>query len=115
MDDITSATIVKALDALALRQAYTAQNIANAGSPGYKPVRVTFEESLRAAAREGVQAIADVAPKTEADPADTGSSSLRLDLELATAAQTAKRYGALIELLTRQMALRHAMVTEGKR
>jgi flagellar basal-body rod protein FlgB len=115
VDDITSAAIMKALDALALRQSYTAQNIANAGSPGYKPVRVTFEDSLRAAAREGIRAINDVAPKTEIDPADAGSSSLRLDLELATAAQTAKRYGALAELLSRQMALRHAMITEGRR
>jgi flagellar basal-body rod protein FlgB len=114
VDDLTSAAIIKALDSLSTRQAYTAQNIANAGSPGYKPMRVTFEDSLRAAASEGVGAIRDVEAKAEIDPA-ADSSGVRLDLELATAAQTAKRYSALVELLSRQMALRHAMVTEGKR
>jgi flagellar basal-body rod protein FlgB len=114
VDDLTATAIIKALDSLAMRQAYTAQNIANAGSPGYKPMRVTFEDSLRAAAGEGVQAIRDVEPVAEKDPA-AGTSGVRLDLELATAAQTAKRYSALVELLSRQMALRHAMVTEGKR
>lgn len=115
MDDLTSAAIIKALDALSTRQAYTAQNIANAGSPGYKPMRVSFEDSLRAAAREGVQAVRDVEPAAEVDPAAEASSGVRIDLELATAAQTAKRYGALVELLSRQIALRHAMITEGKR
>ena len=115
MDDLTSAAIIKALDALSTRQSYTAQNIANAGSPGYKPMRVTFEDSLRAAALEGVQAIRDVEPTAEADPAAETSSGVRLDLELATAAQTAKRYSALVELLSRQMALRHAIITEGRR
>jgi flagellar basal-body rod protein FlgB len=115
VDELSSTMIIKALDGLSLRQEYTAQNIANAGSPDYRPMRVTFEESLRAAARKGVEAIRDVAPEAEAAPAAPGSSGMRLDLELATAAQTAARYGALMDLLSRQLALRHATVTEGGR
>jgi len=115
VDELSSTMIIKALDGLSLRQEYTAQNIANAGSPDYRPMRVTFEESLRAAAKKGVQAIRDVAPAAEIVPVAPGSSGMRLDLELATAAQTAERYGALMNLLSRQLELRHAMITEGGR
>ena len=115
MEQVTAALIIKALDGLALRQSYTAQNIANADSPNYTPVRVTFEESLRSAARQGPGAIADVKPSAEAALDEAGSSGTRLDLELATASQTAERYGALMELLSRQLALRHALIMDGGR
>jgi flagellar basal-body rod protein FlgB len=112
VDEISSAVIIKALEGLSLRQQYTAQNIANAGSPNYTPMRVTFEESLQAAARGGLKAIHNVAPKAEAVPLEQGSSGVRLDLELATATQTASRYGALMDLLGRQLALKHALISD---
>ncbi|HEV7690388.1 MAG TPA: hypothetical protein VGO52_06185 [Hyphomonadaceae bacterium] len=112
MDEISSAVIIKALEGLSLRQQYTAQNIANAGSPNYTPMRVTFEESLQAAAKGGLSSIRHVTPKAEAVPLEEGNSGVRLDLELATATQTASRYGALMDLLGRQMALRHALISD---
>jgi flagellar basal-body rod protein FlgB len=115
VDAISSALIIKALDGLHLRQAYTAQNIANAGSPDYVPVRVSFEDELRAAATQGLDAIAGVEARVLPREASPTSPELRLDLELAEAAQTSMRWRALIDLLGRQMSLERAIVTDGRR
>lgn len=109
MDATTPVLIAKALDGLSARYLATAQNIANANSPGYRPVRVTFEAQLRAAAAQGADAVANVQPLTELAPEPMLGSEMRLDLELATASQTAMRYGALIDVLGRQMAIRRAV------
>jgi flagellar basal-body rod protein FlgB len=108
MDRISTELIAAALDGLATRQLYTAQNIANANSPGYHPVRVSFEEALRTALEKGGN-IAGVTPavSTAAD------GEMRLDMEMATAAQTAMRYGGLIDILSRQMALGRAALVWG--
>jgi flagellar basal-body rod protein FlgB len=114
MEEISFALISKALDGLNLRYLYTAQNIANANSPDYRPVRVSFEESLRAAAVRGKPAIERVEPRILTEVSLEGETTLRLDLELATASQTASRYRALIEILGRQMALHRSVVTAGR-
>lgn len=108
MDRISTELIGKALDGLAMRQLHTAQNIANANSPGYRPVRVSFEEALRAAA-SGSGPVSAVVPEISAQSGD----GMRLDMELATAAQTAMRYGGLIDILSRQMALGRAALAWG--
>ena len=109
MDDRASALLIKALDALQMRSVATAQNIANANTRGYRPVRVTFEQALAAAAPRGPAAIRAVQPQVET--LMTGDS-LRLDLEMANASATSGRYGALIELLNRRLQL-HAIATKG--
>ncbi len=114
MDEISFALISKALDGLNLRYLYTAQNIANANSPDYRPVRVSFEESLRTAAFRGPRAIETVEPRIITEASLEGQPAPRLDLELATASQTASRYRALIEILGRQMALHRSVVTGGR-
>ncbi len=102
MDTLTASVTLKALDGLTLRSIATSQNIANANTPGYRPVRVDFETALaRAAASRNGQAVAALEPSlSEAAGAD---GQLRLDLELATASATTMRYAALIEVLGRQM------------
>lgn len=108
MAQIIAGLIVKALDGLSARQLATAENIANAGSPGFRPLRVTFEQALAAAAPRGEAAIRAVAPRIEgAAPGEP----VRVDLELATASQTALRYAALSELLSRRMQLEAIAVT----
>lgn len=111
MSGIASLLVVKALDGLQARQAATAQNIANANSVGYRPVEVTFEESLRAAAASGPDAVRAVTPRTVAVG---GNASVRLDLELATAAQTAMRFSALIGVLDRQMQIARSVIAGGR-
>ncbi len=114
MPSITSILIAKALDGLSARQAATAQNIANGNSERYRPVRVTFEESLRAAAAKGPGAIARVTPRTELEPVPAFGDEMRLDLEVATASQTAMRYGALITVLESRGGLMNAVVQGGR-
>lgn len=102
---------MKALDGLTERAAVTAQNIANASTPGYRPLRVTFEQALAAAAGHGASAVEAVETKVEHDPAQP---SLRVDMEVATASQTAVRYAALIEVLNRRQAT-DALVLSGNK
>ena len=45
MDPTSAIMITKALDGLWARSLATAQNVANANSPGYRPVRVTAAQN----------------------------------------------------------------------
>lgn len=113
MDEISAALAAKALDGLYLRYQYTAQNIANANTPNYQPVRVSFEASLEAAAAKGSEAISNVIPGIRSGLQAGGSTEMRLDLELSTASQTAMRYRALLSVLDQQMALHRAVIMDG--
>ena len=113
MDPLSSVLITKALDGLSLRYMATAENIANANSLSYRPVRVSFEDALRAAASQGPAAARNVQPRIAQEaPGVTGEA--RLDLELATASETAMRYAALIDLLGRQMQISHTVIRGGQ-
>ena len=114
MASFTVMLIGKALDGLQLRQAATAQNIANGNTDSYRPIRVTFEERLREAAGKGPDAIGAVRPEIELAPMPTIASELRLDLEIATASQTALRYGALLSVLEGRGALMRSVVQGGR-
>lgn len=110
MDALSLATINKALDGLNQRYLYIAQNIANADTPDYQPVRVNFEDALREAQTGGASAVEALRPEVSVD---AGGEGVRLDLELASASQTAGRYRTLLELLGRQMALHRAALVWG--
>lgn len=114
MDPVSAALINRVLDGLSARSTAAAQNIANANSPGYRPVRVTFETALRDAAARGPEALRGVAPRFEQEPAQAPGAALRLDLELATASETAARYAALIDLMNRQVQLNRTAIRGGQ-
>jgi flagellar basal-body rod protein FlgB len=106
--------MIKALDGLTARSVVTAQNIANAGTPGYRPMRVSFEQALASAASAGAGAVRAVMPHIEVDPTAAGDSELRTDLELATASTTTARYAALVEVLNRRLQI-DALALSGAR
>src|SRR4051812_23582596 len=94
--DSTAPLVQLALDAAALRHLAISDNVANNGSPGYRPQRVNFEEQLGAAraALAGGDAVRDssirnVQPFLEPVPGATGglSSLGSLDLEVTRLAQ----------------------------
>lgn len=114
MDPVSALLINKALDALSLRATVTSQNIANANSPNYRPLRVTFEEALRTAAKRGDDAIRLVEPSVKQVETAAAGKEMRLDLELATASDTAMRYSALIDLLSRQMQISQIAIRGGQ-
>lgn len=114
MDEMSVALVAKALDGLAMRATATAQNVANANSETYSPVRVSFEDSLREAAKDGADAVRSVTPQIVHGSPASGDNQLRLDLEMATATQTSMRYAALIDVLGRQIQLERIMVRGGQ-
>jgi len=103
MSGLTSVMALKALDGLTERAAVTSENIANANTPGYRPLKVSFEESLGLAAERGADAVNAVQFKVERDTNAAEASGVRLDLQMATASMTTARYAALIQILTLQM------------
>jgi flagellar basal-body rod protein FlgB len=111
LDALTGSLIIKALDGLSERASATAENIANASTPHYRPLRVSFERALSQAASQGPEAVRGVRPEMTRAPAKDGD--MRLDLEVQTAASTALRYSALIDVLGRQMELESLAVTGG--
>lgn len=113
MDALSSVILRKALDGLAMRQMATAQNIAGASSPDYRPLRVDFEDALRAASGEGDAAVDAMPLRFRTAPRLPGAEP-RTDLELATASETALRYSALVDVLGRQMALMRLAVRGGQ-
>lgn len=114
MDNQVSAIISKALDGLALRAQATAQNISNANSPNYQPVRVSFEDELKAAAQRGDGAVASLQFRVGRVASEESTAGQRIDLELATASETALRYGALIDVLSRELQMQRALIRGGQ-
>lgn len=115
MSELAAALIVKALDGLTQRYLYTAQNIANANSPNYRPVRVSFEERLREASERGIDAVRAVSTEVTVPTSEGEPEPMRLDLEMAQASQTSMRYRALVEILSQQLALERAVTMGGER
>ncbi|WP_443751368.1 flagellar basal body rod protein FlgB [Asticcacaulis solisilvae] len=103
MSGLTAVMALKALDGLTERAAVTSENIANANTPGYRPLKVSFEDSLGAASERGAGAVNAVQVKVERDTDAAEASGVRLDLQMATASMTTARYAALIQILTLQM------------
>lgn len=114
MDPKVSAVVNKALDGLMLRQSATAQNIANANTAGYRPLRVSFESELKSASAKGPIAIRELAFRAVQLPSANGGNDKRLDLEMATASETSLRYGALIDVLSREINLTRTIIRGGQ-
>lgn len=114
MDPLTAVVLTKSLDGLAMRAEATAHNIANANSPGYRPVRVSFEEALAEAAAKGPEAVAAMTFSIEEDPAFLPGDAVRLDMEMINASSTAGRYAALVELLNRHSQITALAVSGGR-
>ncbi|KPL68258.1 hypothetical protein SZ64_09070 [Erythrobacter sp. SG61-1L] len=114
MDQLSALLVVKALDGLALRASAISQNVANASSPNYTPLRVNFEGQLRDAAKAGPEAVQHFQPQFVQDVSRAGQGGMRLDLELASASETALRYAALVDVLSRQMQISRLAATGGQ-
>jgi flagellar basal-body rod protein FlgB len=110
--ELVSSIVSKALDGLFVRQAATANNIANANSEGFAPSRVSFEDALRdaVASRPGddstrvASRIASVVPAITAVPPEL-SGGIKLDQEIATASETSTRYALLTGMLDRTLQM----------
>ncbi|OLL30863.1 hypothetical protein BTH42_14910 [Burkholderia sp. SRS-W-2-2016] len=118
--NLVAAIAGKALDGLFARQTATAQNVANAGSSGFTPVRVSFEDALRdaAALRSGdtsaslLARVSNVTPRFDV-PLPIEANSVKLDDEIATASETSARYAMLIGMLDRSLQIEKLAISGG--
>jgi flagellar basal-body rod protein FlgB len=109
-----------ALRGLSLRQRVTADNIANADTPGYKARIVSFEQELRSAMRQATDgdALLNAAtPEIYETTNRTGradGNSVDLDQELLTMTETSLRYNAVAQAVASRLALYRAILTDGR-
>jgi flagellar basal-body rod protein FlgB len=128
-DHVTVALIGKALDAASLRHQAIANNISNANSPDYRPMRVNFEEQLgfaRAALAQGQKLsasdVSGLRPVLETEPAPSngnatvsGNGVTTIDMEMVKLAQNTLHYQALLKALGHQSSLLSTAINEGRR
>ncbi len=125
LTDRATQALSAALDGLSLRQQAISHNVANADTPGYKAVDVSFEAQLQRALdgqSDDRQQVARTNVRHLAAPQDASSSgaqtvrrfdtSLRndgnnvdIDLEMAQLAETTLRYNALTLLASKKLGL----------
>lgn len=114
MNPNVDAIVSKVLDALTIRYQAIAQNIANASSAEYRPVRVDFEADLRRAAAQGPDQVRQLVIEMRQDAHHRPGDEVRIDLEIAEAAQTSMRYAALITMLGQRMAISRSITSGGQ-
>lgn len=124
LNDTAFKSLSFALDGLSRRQTVTANNIANADTPGFKAQRVEFESELQSALNLQTNATTEMAVthpnhlgySTALDPnritTTHNSNVLRndennvdVDLEMTTLAETTMRYRALTQLAGMKISL----------
>lgn len=120
IDQSTVGLLSMALDATALRQRAIAQNIANANTPGYQRIGVSFESHLGAlqgalkhGATPSLASLRDLRPVLETVGAP--GEPVALDMEVAALSDNTLQQQALLKLLNKHMALLSTAVNEGKR
>lgn len=116
--DPTLALLSRGLDACALRQGVYAANIANANTPGYQPLEVSFETELQNAARltdgsrweQQAEFLRTIEPTIVPSSADM----VQLDQQLGLMTKNAVRYQQLLGAFERSIGLLRLAVLEGR-
>jgi flagellar basal-body rod protein FlgB len=114
---LTGSLVRMALDGVSMRQLVTANNIANANTPGYAPMRVDFEQQLAGAMRDGgLRGRPDPGRLAASVAADaTPGAKVQLDTEAAQMAQDVLHYQALLRALREQMDLLQTAINDGRK
>ncbi len=120
IDNSTIGLLSLALDAAGMRQQAIAQNIANANTPGYQRLGVSFEAriaDLQQALADGrtpsLGGLADYRPVFETVGA--AGEALPLDMEMASLSENTLHHQVLLKALNKQFALLGTAINEGKR
>lgn len=113
--DTTQIALERAMSGATMRHSVLAANLANANTPGYRPMDVDFHSALQDALRFGSRAIESV----EIGPAPSGDASLRadgngvdVDVTSAKLAQNGLELSAVTQVASARMdILRYALGT----
>ena len=122
IDSNTSALLSLALDAAGMRQQAIAHNIANANTPGYQRIGVSFEQRLAALAdgagniaAPSLASLAELRPSFEyAAPLAAGCAG-ELVLGLGRLSENTLHHQALLKALNKHLSLMSIAINEGKR
>lgn len=120
---ITGTVVEYALDGLALRHTAIAANIANANTPGYRPLQVSFEGQLASVAAQinnggggDVPLSSLPAPQVATmPPIAQGQGRQVLEGEIINLNRNVMQYQALIRGLDKYTAMLSTAINEGRR
>lgn len=118
IDSSTTGLLSLALDAAGMRQQAIAQNIANANTPGYQRLGVSFEGRLAQLAASNAGAMPSLAGLGDFRPAFElagNGEPVALDMEVAALSENTLHQQALLKALTKHFALLGSAINEGKR
>jgi flagellar basal-body rod protein FlgB len=120
IDSSTVGLLSLALDATGMRQQAIAQNIANANTPHYQRIGVSFEsqlDGLKQAIHTGhtpsLASLADFRPSFQT--AGAAGDPVALDMEMAALSENTLHQQALLKVLNKHFALISSAINEGKR
>jgi flagellar basal-body rod protein FlgB len=108
-----------ALRGLNLRQQVTANNIANADTPGYHSQVVTFEDQLQQALNNTDPTLADTPVQPQVGDAlgaraTVDGNTVDMDQQLLSLTETGLRYNAVAKSLSDRLALYKTVVADGQ-
>lgn len=83
--------MTSALDALSMRQRVIAHNIANVQTPGFQASRVSFEDALASAVRDGGGRV-EATVQRSLEPTREDGNNVNLDTEVVSNTDTSLRY-----------------------
>jgi flagellar basal-body rod protein FlgB len=120
--DVTSATMAKCLDGVAIRHRVIADNIANVETPGFKRSDVAFEDEIRQAiessdGRSVIDRVREIDPKLEVDdasPSRPDGNNVSIDREMASMTKNTMEYEALVQLMNLKGSMIRAVIMGGR-
>lgn len=98
-DSVSVNALDSALDALALRQRISADNVANLQTPGFRAQRVMFEDELASAVRRGDGAVT-ASVERSLEPTRLDGNNVNLDTETLLQIDTNLRYQLATQAMT---------------
>jgi len=119
--DSSVQVLEKSLDLHSMRHAITADNIANAETPGFKARRIDFEQDLQNAVQseaEGLEgaSIEGIRPKIYQEfDSEMGQdlNTVDMDKEMALMSKNDIQYSAATQMISRKFSMLKYAVTEG--
>lgn len=102
--DSTQLSLAAAMRASAVQQTATAQNLANANTPGYQRVKVDFQDQLNALIaggdRNGLETFSPTITQDNAAAVREDGSTVDVETEAAAQAANGLQYQALTQLMS---------------
>ena len=123
LSGLTENVLKKGLDASALRQRVTAQNVSNINTPGFKRSTVSFEENLNQVLKQKDSlnrrvSVGEVNARVVKDQRTTMRSdqnNVDIDIEMLTLSSNQIKYNSMIQLLSDRYGMMRYVINEGRR